>query len=1137
MARDPILVDTPPRASVKFAPPDPPRRDSPVTSPRLLPVGPGRSAIVTPALAPRGQVEVNGYPVQPAKIQAPLVRDDTLRRDRLLDWLHARIHRRVVLVLADAGYGKTTLLADFSRRTRLQTLWYRLDETDGDWVSFIGHLVAAGRVHDPDFATTTYGLLGDLAAGTANRESIVNAFIRDLYVFSETGAALVLDDYHLIDAAADVRGVLRDILARGPERLTIVISSRRAPSLPLGRLRAQGEVAELGVDDLRFDATETERLFRESYGRTLEPDVLAELHRRTEGWAASLHLVQAAGRDRPTDEFRSLVSRLSGAEGHLYDYLAEEVLGELPPTSQLFLMRTSVLQLIDLTLASLVTQLSPADCRSQMEVAEQLGLLGRRPSGGRAAMGYHPLVKDVLLDRLRREEGEDAARQLHLRVARFAEERDWHLACLHYASASDRAAVGRVLDHALPTVMGSGAFLAASGFLDRADPPLESGPGEVIRSRVALANGDPEQALDRAARATRFEPVSPWAIANLASVHHSAGRVEEAAASAQLLRQAAVDPDLAKIGEATLALLGGERPVGPTIRQLLDFADHQQAKGRLHYAGIALLNAAALARLEGNAGAAVRDAAAAFQALSSSSDGSELAAARVALAWGLAHQGDLESSRRELEAAVGDARTWVKVESAIEAALTECWYGSRAKAAQYIAVAELHVAPSATDTLRALALARSQLALREGEPQTALDIASGTSVGSVSAWPELLVERLSLIAHASAVLQLPRAERRLEVARKAALRQGLDFWIRYLQVVGTLLPTASGDVFTALAVDDPAYLSIHAEILTQQLSSLDASVLGAVTREASARPERWREPLRGALETRRPDDALRAGEVLAGIGEAEDVLRLRRVGRALRLSRLSSELAYGLARRLAKRVYVEDQMRVVIRIGEQEVAGSQVRRKVLALLCFLLSRPSFSATRDQVLDALWPDLDPDVAINSLNQTVYFLRRVIEPAYREETSPGYIHHDSDVIWLDQELVASRSSETLVSIRRATEDPSPEAIDTLARTYRGRFALEFSYEEWATPFRESLHASYLQLIETAIAEDSGTGHYHRAIALARRALEVEPEAEQIEISLLRLYRLTGAHAAAAEQYAHYAAVQRNELGVEPPPLESL
>jgi DNA-binding SARP family transcriptional activator len=189
------------------------------------------------------------------------------------------------------------------------------------------------------------------------------------------------------------------------------------------------------------------------------------------------------------------------------------------------------------------------------------------------------------------------------------------------------------------------------------------------------------------------------------------------------------------------------------------------------------------------------------------------------------------------------------------------------------------------------------------------------------------------------------------------------------------------------------------------------------------------------------------------------------------------------------------------------------------------------------LDALWPDLAPDVAGNSLNQTLYFLRRVFEEDYSEDLSPGYVWSDSDLVWLDAELVSTRSTTCRAMLRSFTERPSPEEVELLVETYVGRFALDFEYEEWATAYRDPLHASYLEVVERAVLDDLDGGHFDRGIAIARRALEVDPGAEQIEISLLRLYKATGAHAAAAEQYAHYAALVREELGVEPPTLESL
>ena len=169
------------------------------------------------------------------------------------------------------------------------------------------HLVAAGRVHDPGVRADTASLLSDLAMGGPTREAATEVFLRELPSIAEHGAVLILDDFHLVDESPDVRSIVRELVARAPERLSIVFASRRVPSIPLARLRASGEVAEIGTDDLRFDAAETASLFTETYGRALEPDVLADVAAKTEGWAASLQLVQAALRDRTPAQIRQFV--------------------------------------------------------------------------------------------------------------------------------------------------------------------------------------------------------------------------------------------------------------------------------------------------------------------------------------------------------------------------------------------------------------------------------------------------------------------------------------------------------------------------------------------------------------------------------------------------------------------------------------------------------------------------------------------------------------------------------------------------------------------------------------------------------------------------------------------------------------
>jgi DNA-binding SARP family transcriptional activator len=182
-------------------------------------------------------------------------------------------------------------------------------------------------------------------------------------------------------------------------------------------------------------------------------------------------------------------------------------------------------------------------------------------------------------------------------------------------------------------------------------------------------------------------------------------------------------------------------------------------------------------------------------------------------------------------------------------------------------------------------------------------------------------------------------------------------------------------------------------------------------------------------------------------------------------------------------------------------------------------------------------MDPEAGANSLNQSSYFLRQVIEPNCEDDASAGYLRSRADLIWLDQELVNSTSADCLRLLAEIRRDPSPSLVLNLAEAYRGRFGVDFIYDDWASSFRETLHASFLDRIERAVIADTKAGFFERALSIAQLALQADPDAEQIELCLLRLYRRTGANAAAAEQYSHYAGVLRDQLGVEPPPLESI
>ena len=1094
----------------------------------------------TPSRSAHLSDEVSGYPIQIAKVQRPALRDETLERPRLLDWLRAKIHGRVVLLLADAGYGKTTLLADFARRTRMRTLWYRLDPDDRDWVTILHHLVAAGREHDPTFAPSTAAALADVGSTGTTREAALSTFIDELPAIAGSGAVLIFDDFHLVDDAPDARVIARELVDRAPERMTVVFASRRPPAIPLSRLRSVGEVAELGTDDLRFDAAETAQLFTETYGRRLDPDVLEDLAVRTEGWIASLQLVQAALRDRSPSEIRRFVRTLNGADHDLYDYLAEEVVGDLDDELQRFLMETSILQVVTPELAEVVSGRDAADVARLTTAAERLTLLSRLSGAPRTHQRYHPLVRGFLEARLRSMDGPDNVAALHRQAAIASASTDWKTAAHHYREAGDTEAMLGVVASAIPTIMGNGQYALAEAFIGPISDDRRPAGFDLILSRVDMQQGDYEAAIAASQAVLDSGVTDPvqrdHALLNLITLAMNYGDGETAIRLSNELFGSTHDPNLRAIADVSHQILTFETANDLEVvnRKLRAMAGAQR-ETRSHHFGVTMLNLALNSVVQDRLQDAITEGATALDALQDTSGLVEVSAVRALLAAVHLRLGEHRVADELIEQLEG-SDSYVPNETYIEVADACDAYGSRVVALRLLG----RVGDTSTLTVadrRQLSMTRARMALRANDASAATnelaEYPAGlpTVVGASAAFR--MVE-----AHTALVRGDANAQQLLLGAAEFARRLGATATRRLseLLIAVTNGPEAVDEACLVVAHSTPWHLSYAAEQIVSFLDSANPDATSAVERAARLHPARWRHALRQQIDAD-PGGNLGAARLLDQIGERADVARLRRVARSSRRRAEGSSLGRSLARRLAEAVFIEDQGRISLEIGPRTVLGSTVRRKVLAMLTYLLTRADLAATRDQVLDALWPDLDPEVAVNSLNQTVYFLRRVIEEDYSDDLSPGYVHHDTDVIWLDPQLVSSRSVACRELIKDMPVRPSPDDVDRLTLLYRGRFALDFEYEEWASAYRDTLHATYLEIVERSVLDDLTSGHYDRGIAVARRALAADPSAEQIEVCLLRLYRVTGAHSAAAEQYAHYAAVLREEVGIEPPPLDSL
>jgi DNA-binding SARP family transcriptional activator/tetratricopeptide (TPR) repeat protein len=1079
---------------------------------------------------------VNSLPVHGAKIHRPPLRADVLSRPRLNGWLEEAARGRLALIVAEAGFGKTTLLADWARHTRRLIAWYRLEPDDRDWLTFIRHLVGGGRELDPDFAPETYALLLQMGPGGPTQAELVASLVREYAAYaaaSPTGLSLLFDDYQSVDACEETEPIVRALLERTGHGFSIIIATRSTPTLPLGRLRARSAVSRLEGDALNFDVPETDQLFRDAYRQPLDPDVVVDLVARTEGWAALLSLVhtnlEESRASNPRDA-RGLVRELSGARGHLYEYLAEEVVSTLPGDLRAFLIRVSVLQQVDTRSASIVDAREPSEIALLLRQAEDLGLLTRPDAA--VAHCFHPLVREFLLSRLESEVGESGVLQMHRRLAANLESVDWYASVYHYRAAGDAEAASLVIDGSVEEILASGRFDDVRGFLDGSAGNPDRAESLTLRSRVEFARGQLDRAVELAdlAITVASDTFRGTAMLNLVSMLGVAGIPEVALRVATDALERELTPSQRHIAHATVSMSEAAREgdllaIADELRLL---AAQQEREGHLRYAWISRLNLSYVLLWAGDPREALRLArqCRAFQDVSMPDV--EKAALAGALGTALAYLGDLAQARSVIEETAAAAGVAARNEAFLELAKVLVDFGGLEEAKSALE----HVSRTTISGgfASVWTLISGALALREGDSDTTgrmletldttpcTDVAGRLRVQLLRTRHALWIDSANTSDHARELLRIATRQR----SRPGIVLAGI---LEQLASDGDL-----GAAITQLVPDESSCLSIVAEDLASHLPRLRADARDIVERECRARPERWRTALRLAVQR---DPANRtAVALLVDVGDRQDLAALRSITPGHPAIR---GFAAALAHRLALPAVIQDLGVVSLSLGGR-ITDRPVRRKVLAFLCFLASRPNMVASRDETLDALWPDLGPEAAANSLHQTIYFLRRVIEPDFKEGLGAKYVLFDGEVVSLNPDLFDSTSRmcwRLIVEGRRSGVSIGRKLLET----YKGRFAVDFLYEEWATDYRDHLHAAVLSLIEAEIWTALAEADHEHAIDLAQRALSVDPGADAVELALLRAYKSSDRHAAASEQYAHYASVMRDQLGVDPPPFDDL
>jgi LuxR family maltose regulon positive regulatory protein len=320
------------------------------------------------------------------KLHVPLLRSSLVSRPRLIDKLNAAMDGRLILISAQAGSGKTTLVTEWlanlrfalddfgldlrsdqivNRKSKIknQIAWLSLDDSDNDPRRFLDYLLAALKQIRADVGRSAEAMLQ--SPQSPPTELILTALVNELSAISQP-FILVLDDYHVIHTPP-IHGQLNFLLEHQPQQMRMVIITREDPPLPLPRLRARGQLIEIRQADLRFTSDECADFLQRVMGLNLSLDDIAALERRTEGWIAGLQL--AALSMHGHEDVSGFVQAFTGSSRFVLDYLMEEVFNRQTPDVKEFLLKTSILErlsapLCDTVIGNQLSVVSDTDHRS-----------------------------------------------------------------------------------------------------------------------------------------------------------------------------------------------------------------------------------------------------------------------------------------------------------------------------------------------------------------------------------------------------------------------------------------------------------------------------------------------------------------------------------------------------------------------------------------------------------------------------------------------------------------------------------------------------------------------------------------------------------------------------------------------------
>lgn len=425
-------------------------------------------------------------PILVTKLHIPQQRAELVSRPRLIERMNEGMHHKLTLISAPAGFGKTTLVSEWSAACEQTSIWLSLDEGDNDPVRFLSYLVAALQTIVADIGE---GALSMLHASQSPAIDLILTELLNEIAAVPNDFSLILDDYHLIDAK-NIDESLAFLVEYMPPQMHLIITTREDPDIPLARLRVQGQLTELRSADLRFTRAEAARFLNKVMNLNLSETNIDALEARTEGWIAGLQLASLALQGTILLEGQKGTSRFikafTGSHHFVLDYLVEEVLGRQSESVQSFLLRTSILDRMCGSLCDAVVMDPSAFGQGTLEYLERSNLFLVPLDNERRWYRYHHLFSELLRQQLFQsatsspEGAELEIAKYHRRASQWYEDNGFDIDAFHHATvAEDITRAERLIE-------GKGVPLYFRGALTPILQWLDSLPASTMNEKPSL---------------------------------------------------------------------------------------------------------------------------------------------------------------------------------------------------------------------------------------------------------------------------------------------------------------------------------------------------------------------------------------------------------------------------------------------------------------------------------------------------------------------------------------------------------------------------------------------------------------------------------------------------------------------------